>query len=137
MPDAVGIKFFHLMHGEEGPDYSAIFLAQGSTPELKTIVDVPPSPELAGSYYHEALGTLEVSSEGILTFTETGVEAKLEPLASNLFRIRATGGWLKEIGWSIVGEALYTPAGLSEPASLTVYLGEEDEGSSFRAERKP
>ena len=92
---------------------------------------------MPGSYYHPAIGTVEVSAQRDLLFKETGLQVKLEPIGPNLFRIRAEDGWLKEAGWDNIGEALFAPSGLSESASLTLYIGEENEGASFRLTPKP
>jgi hypothetical protein len=71
-----------------------------------------------------------------IRFAEPGLSGVLEPIGPNLFRIRIAGGWLEEIGWGRLGEALFSPAGLSEPSRLTVYLGDEGEGSRFALERQ-
>jgi CubicO group peptidase (beta-lactamase class C family) len=136
MPDAVGLKFFEMVHGIDGPDYSAQYLARRHEPKLKPIIKMGDLEGLVGDYHHPALGTVTVGAGPTVEFLETGLKAALEPIGPNLFRIRARQGWLKEIGWDVVGEALYTPAGLSEESSLTVYLGEENEGSKFRLARK-
>ena len=132
MPDAVGLKFFEMVQGIQGPDYSAQFLARRQTPEVKPILNLPSPPELSGRYEHPALGIVEVQEGLVLHFQETGLKAELQPIGPNLFRIQVRQGWLKDVGWGSLGEALFRPAGLSESKSLTVYLGDEGEGSKFQ-----
>jgi CubicO group peptidase (beta-lactamase class C family) len=132
-PDAVGLRFFDLVHGVDGPDYSAARLAQRKDPVSKPVVKAAAIPEMIGRYHHPALGYLRVEAGPFVTLEEPGVRAKLEPVGPNLFRIRVVDGWLKDIGWDDAGEALFHPAGLSEPAGLDLYLGDEGEGSRFEA----
>jgi CubicO group peptidase (beta-lactamase class C family) len=136
MPDAVGLKFFELVHGIDGPDYSARFLAKRQEAEIKPMIDAAPIAGLSGHYQHPALGTVSVDDDLGIRFAEPGLSGVLEPIGPNLFRIRIAGGWLEEIGWGRLGEALFSPAGLSEPSRLTVYLGDEGEGSRFALERQ-
>ncbi len=136
MPDAVGLKFFEMVHRIDGPDYSAQFLARREADEPKPTIEAQPSQELFGTYHHPALGTVTVSDGPTIQFLEVGLKASLQPIGPNLFRIQAQSGWLSDIGWGAVGEALFAPAGLSEPSTLTVFLGEDDQGSRFRLERK-
>ncbi len=135
MPDAVGLHFFDLVNGVDGPDYSAQSLARREPPVLKPTVKLQAPQELYGIYEHPALGRLEVTKGPVLTFQETSVQANLEPIGPNLFRIHYPGGWLSDIGWDDGGEALFTPEGLSQPTALTLYLGEAGQGASFRAEK--
>lgn len=135
MPDAVGLHFFDLVNGVDGPDYSAQSLARRESPVLKPILNLQVPQEMYGAYEHPALGRLEVTPGPVLTFQETGVKASLEPVGPNLFRIRYTSGWLNDIGWDNGGEAFYAPEGLSQPAGLTLFLGEPGQGASFTAEK--
>lgn len=136
MPDAVGLKFFELVHGIDGPDYSAQFLARRQDEEVKPVVEATPIAGLSGRYQHPALGPVTVKDDRTITFVEPGLSGILEPIGPNLFRIRVPGGWLEEIGWDRLGEALFSPEGLSEPSHLTVFLGEEHEGARFRLTRQ-
>ncbi len=135
MPDAVGLRFFDLVRGHQGPDYNAILLARDHSRDLPATIESPPDSELFGEFDHPALGRLKVNSELQLRFEEPGVTATLEPIGTNLYRLRFEGGWLEEIGWKVGGEALFTPAGLSEPASLSVFLGDSGEGAKFRCQK--
>lgn len=136
MPDAVGLKFFELVHGIEGPDYSAQFLAKRHDEEPEFTLELAPVAGLSGRYHHPALGSVTVNENRTIEFVEPGLSGIMEPIGPNLFRIRVPGGWLEEIGWDRLGEALFSPAGLSEPSHLTVYLGEEHEGARFRLTRQ-
>lgn len=136
MPDAVGLKFFELVHGIDGPDYSARFLAQRQDAEDEPTIDAAPIAGLSGRYDHPALGAVIVEDDLGIRFAEPGLNGVLEPIGPNLFRIRMPGGWLDEIGWDRLGEALFSPAGLSEPSRLTVFLGEEGQGSRFGLTRE-
>lgn len=136
MPDAVGLKFFELVHGVDGHDYSADLLAKRQDAEVEPAIETAPIPGLSGHYQHPALGAVTVDDERNIDFIEPGLSAILEPVGPNLFRIRVPGGWLEEIGWGRLGEALFSPEGLSEPSQLTVFLGEEHEGARFRLTRQ-
>jgi CubicO group peptidase (beta-lactamase class C family) len=135
MPDAVGIRLFEAVKGIDGPDYNKMFLENRKEPDYPKILADGFLPEMTGNYHHPALGTFEVDEQRGLTSMTTDFGAVLEPIGPNLFQITAKPGWLKDVGWSRVGEALYSPAGISEPASFTLFLGEPDEGTAFKAER--
>ena len=135
MPDAIGIRFFDMVGGVEGPDYSKLFLSRHKTPTYPPVLKEGFLPEMAGRYQHPALGPIKVEANQRVIFTDTNFSALLEPIGPNLFQMRANSGWLSDIGWGRVGEALYKPPGLSEPASLTFFLGEPAEGSAFQAEK--
>lgn len=135
MPDAVGLRFFDMVRGYDEPDFNKMFLERHKTPSYPAVKAQGFSAQMAGSYHHPALGEIDVDSEGNIRFKETDFTSVLKPIRPNVFEIRTETGWLADIGWGRVGEALYTPEGLSEPASFTLFLGEPGEGSAFQATR--
>ncbi len=134
MPDAVGLRFFDMVRGFDAPDYNQVFLEKRPSPAEPRPKSGSFLAEMSGRYHHPALGLIQVDEKGTMTFSEPKLAARLDPIGPNLFEVRAKSGWLVDIGWDLLGEALYAPAGLSEPASFTIYLGDQGQGVSYRAE---
>ena len=135
MPDAVGIRFFDLVRGYEGPDYNSIFLAGHKQPTFPPVLDKGFLPEMAGRFHHPALGDMRVGEDKSIVFEETRLKAVLNPIGPNLFEVRVTSGWLADIGWGRIGEAFYKPEGIGKPASFTLSIGEPNEAGVFEALR--
>jgi hypothetical protein len=95
-----------------------------------------PIPQLSGRYRHPALGAVIISDGRTIDFLEPGLRGILEPIGPNLFGIRVPGGWLEEIGADRIGELLFSPQSLAGASSVTVYLGEDGEGTKFRLVRQ-
>lgn len=131
MPDSVSFRFFDLVHGIEGPDYSALQLAARTEPEVKPTVKISQDPAIVGAYSHPSLGLVEVLANNKLKLHKVGLVGDLRPIGSNLYALEFNSGWPNDIGWPAVGEVRFLTPGAGEPASLTLSLGDDKEGTSF------
>lgn len=135
MPDAVGLRFFDLIRGYEGPDYNKQYLNRHKPPQYPPVLEKGFLPEMAGEYHHPALGKFTVDRQQKVLFHDTGLQAVIEPIGPNLFQLRVPSGWLTEIGWARMGEFLYSPSAQGQEASFTVSIGEPGETTPFKAHR--
>lgn len=145
MPDAVGLKFFSLVHDSDEVDYSTVFKKRheqsvAETPDEAGHATIPPpdASRLTGDYHCPALGKMHISSAGAglaIRFLRPDLEARLVHLDGAAYQIRHEQGWLADIGWSDGGSVRFTQTEAGEYDAIDLHLGESGEGATFRAER--
>lgn len=146
LSDAVGLKFFDLATGVEGPDYSAESLARHQKTRAETLASftrakdaAPPGAgaEYAGTYHSELLGDVVVTDKLTFKLVETGLEGYLAPYDGDIFVAHSTSGWAIDNGAEIIGKWTFLRAtDGSGFDTLRCVLGLETEGAITLATRK-
>jgi hypothetical protein len=145
MPDAVGLKFFSLVHDSDQTDYSAQYkkrhdLAQTDAPQGAGQEVQPPlaASRLAGVYHAPALGEIRIASDDdglAIKFLKPDLTGRLVHRDGALFLVRITTGWLADIGWGEAGDLRFTQSEEGQIDGFDIHLGEAGQGATFRVDR--
>lgn len=145
MPDAVGFKFFSLVHQAEELDYSTFFKQlqesaqhEESSEAKPDRLPPPPANRLIGSYSTPAMGamTVEDDDDGLsIRFVKPNLTARLLPRDGAVFAFRYSDGWLDEIGWNEGGTIYFRQNEQGIYDTFDIRVGDPGQGATFHAKR--